>query len=59
MTDGDTGATSLPGVFAGGDVATGGATVILERAAGRRVARSIDELLRHMWLRLRSPYTGF
>jgi glutamate synthase (NADPH) small chain len=34
-------ATSLPGVFAGGDIVTGGATVILALGAGRRAARSI------------------
>ncbi|HET9599137.1 MAG TPA: NADPH-dependent glutamate synthase, partial [Anaeromyxobacteraceae bacterium] len=34
-------ATSLPGVFAGGDIVTGGATVILAMGAGRRAARSI------------------
>jgi homotetrameric NADPH-dependent glutamate synthase len=33
--------TSLPGVFAGGDIVTGGATVILAMGAGRRAARSI------------------
>lgn len=32
-------ATSLRGVFAGGDIVTGGATVILAMAAGRRAAR--------------------
>jgi rubrerythrin len=34
-------ATNLPGVFAGGDIVTGGATVILAMGAGRRAARSI------------------
>ncbi len=38
--------TSIPGVFAGGDVVTGGATVILAMGAGRRAARSIDKYLR-------------
>jgi thioredoxin reductase/rubrerythrin len=33
--------TSLPGVFAGGDIVTGGATVILAMGAGRRAAKSI------------------
>ena len=41
----DSGATSLEGVFAGGDVATGGATVILALAAGRRSAAAIDAYL--------------
>ena len=42
-TDPETGATSMPGVFAGGDIATGGATVILALAAGRKAATAIDE----------------
>ena len=33
--------TSVPGVFAGGDIVTGGATVILAMGAGRRAAKSI------------------
>jgi len=37
----DTQATNLPGVFAGGDIVTGGATVILAMSAGRRAAKSI------------------
>jgi glutamate synthase (NADPH/NADH) small chain len=38
--------TSLPGVFAGGDIVTGGATVILAMGAGRRAARAIAAWLR-------------
>jgi len=38
--------TSKRGVFAGGDIVTGGATVILAMGAGRRAARAIDEYLR-------------
>jgi len=38
--------TSKKGVFAGGDIVTGGATVILAMGAGRRAARAIDEDLR-------------
>ena len=38
-------ATSLPGVFAGGDIVTGGATVILAMGAGRRAAAAINEYL--------------
>ncbi|MEI7548122.1 MAG: NADPH-dependent glutamate synthase, partial [Actinomycetota bacterium] len=38
-------ATSLPGVFAGGDIVTGGATVILAMGAGRRAAAAIGEYL--------------
>lgn len=45
VTD-DTGATSLPGVFAGGDIVTGSATVILAMGAGKRAARGIDEWLK-------------
>jgi rubrerythrin len=37
--------TSVPGVFAGGDIVTGGATVILAMGAGRRAARSITAYL--------------
>ena len=39
-------ATSQPGVFAGGDAATGPATVIEAIAAGKRAAESIDRYLR-------------
>ena len=38
-------ATSKPGVFAGGDIVTGGATVILAMGAGRKAAKSIDAYL--------------
>ena len=38
--------TSKRGVFAGGDIVTGGATVILAMGAGRKAARGIDEYLR-------------
>lgn len=41
----ETGATSLPGIFAGGDVVTGAATVILAMGAGRTAARAIDNYL--------------
>ncbi len=37
--------TSIPGVFSGGDVATGAATVIQAIAAGREVAESVDRYL--------------
>ncbi len=42
----DTGATSVPGVFAGGDAATGAATVILAMGAGKAAAKSIDEYIK-------------
>ncbi len=41
VADGDTLSTSLPGVFAGGDIVTGGATVILAMGAGRSAAKAI------------------
>jgi glutamate synthase (NADPH/NADH) small chain len=40
-----TGRTSKKGVFAGGDIVTGGATVILAMGAGRTAAASIAEYL--------------
>ena len=40
------GATSVPGVFAGGDAATGAATVILAMGAGKAAAKSIDEYIK-------------
>jgi glutamate synthase (NADPH) small chain len=40
-----TGRTSKKGVFAGGDIVTGGATVILAMGAGRRAAASIGQYL--------------
>jgi glutamate synthase (NADPH/NADH) small chain len=43
VADEETGATSLPGVFAGGDIVTGSATVILAMGAGRTAATAIHE----------------
>jgi len=40
-----TGATSKPGVFAGGDAVTGAATVISAMGAGKVAAKAIDEYL--------------
>jgi glutamate synthase (NADPH/NADH) small chain len=45
VADSATQATSVPGVFAGGDIVTGGATVILAMGAGRRAARAIGAYL--------------
>jgi glutamate synthase (NADPH/NADH) small chain len=45
VVDNETGETSLPGVFAGGDVITGGATVILAMGQGRRAAAAIHQRL--------------
>ena len=42
-----TGATTKRGVYAGGDIVTGGATVILAMGAGRLAAREMDAGLRH------------
>jgi glutamate synthase (NADPH/NADH) small chain len=38
-------ATSMAGVYAGGDIVTGGATVILAMGAGRKAARSMKAYL--------------
>lgn len=38
-------ATTKPGVFAGGDIVTGGATVILAMGAGRTAAKAINNYL--------------
>ncbi len=40
------GMTNLPGVFAGGDIVRGSATVILAMGDGKRIAGTIDEYLR-------------
>jgi glutamate synthase (NADPH/NADH) small chain len=48
--DEHTGMSSIPGVFAGGDIVTGAATVILAMGAGRRAAQGMLE-----YLRLRQP----
>ena len=45
IVDEETGATTKPGVFAGGDAVTGAATVILAMGAGRKAADAIDRYL--------------
>jgi glutamate synthase (NADPH/NADH) small chain len=45
LADDATGATQKSGVFAGGDIVTGGATVISAMGAGRKAARAIDRYL--------------
>ena len=45
VADVETGKTSKPGVWAGGDIVTGSATVILAMGAGRKAANSIHESL--------------
>jgi glutamate synthase (NADPH) small chain len=52
VTD-DDGATNLPGVYAGGDIVTGAATVILAMGAGKKAARGMDR-----WLRSRGSAAG-
>jgi glutamate synthase (NADPH/NADH) small chain len=42
----ENGQTSVPGVFAGGDIVTGAATVITAMGAGRLAAQSIDKYLK-------------
>ena len=46
VADEDDGKPTKPGVWAGGDVVTGAATVISAMGAGKRAAASIDEYLR-------------
>ncbi|UCC96274.1 MAG: NADPH-dependent glutamate synthase [Candidatus Omnitrophota bacterium] len=46
VIDEKTGKTSKKGVFAGGDIATGAATVISAMGAGKVAARAIDEYVR-------------
>jgi glutamate synthase (NADPH/NADH) small chain len=48
IADEISGATSLDGVFAGGDIVTGAATVILAMGAGRSSARAMDQYLRNV-----------
>ncbi len=51
----DQGRTSLPGVFAGGDIVRGAATVILAMGDGKRSAHAID---RHLRPESRAAVTG-
>jgi glutamate synthase (NADPH/NADH) small chain len=46
------GMTNLPGVFAGGDIVRGSATVILAMGDGKRIARAIDDYVRGTSLEL-------
>ena len=46
IVDEETGRTSIEGVYAGGDVVTGAATVILAMGAGKKAAAAIDEYLK-------------
>jgi glutamate synthase (NADPH/NADH) small chain len=49
VTDTKTGKTTKKGVWAGGDIVTGAATVILAMGAGREAADSIDDYLKLGW----------
>ena len=49
VTDEATGKTSKKGVWAGGDIVTGSATVILAMGAGRAAANSIHDYLTWGW----------
>lgn len=46
VADAETLMTSKPGVFAGGDIVTGAATVILAMGAGKKAAAGIDQYLK-------------
>ncbi len=45
VADPETGATNLPGVYAGGDIVTGAATVIEAMGAGKKAAKAIHAYL--------------
>jgi glutamate synthase (NADPH/NADH) small chain len=47
VVDPETGATSRPGVFAGGDDVTGPDLVVTAMVAGRKAARAIDDYLKN------------
>jgi glutamate synthase (NADPH/NADH) small chain len=49
ITTDEFGMTSIPGVFAGGDIVRGAATVILAMGDGKRAGASIDSWLRGVW----------
>jgi glutamate synthase (NADPH/NADH) small chain len=46
VADEETGKTSREGIYAGGDIVTGSATVILAMGAAKKAARAIDEYLK-------------
>ena len=46
VADEESGETSIVGVYAGGDVVTGAATVILAMGAGKKAAAAIHEYLK-------------
>jgi glutamate synthase (NADPH/NADH) small chain len=58
ITVSEDGRTSLDGVYAGGDVATGAATVISAMGAGKRAAKAIDAYLKGTDAKEVGPSTG-
>jgi len=54
MAEKGTGMTSKEGVFAGGDIVTGSATVILAMGAGKQAAKAIHEYLKWKFWDIRS-----
>jgi glutamate synthase (NADPH/NADH) small chain len=54
----ENGATSIPGVFAGGDIVRGAATVILAMGDGKKSARAIDNYLAGVAKKNGSPRTA-
>jgi len=46
IVDEETGETSMPGIYAGGDAVTGAATVITAMGAGKKAARAMDRYIR-------------
>ncbi|HBE78153.1 MAG TPA: dihydropyrimidine dehydrogenase, partial [Firmicutes bacterium] len=49
QTDPETLATNIPGVYAGGDIVTGAATVIAAMGAGKKAARHMMDYCREKY----------
>jgi len=56
--DEENGQTSIPGVYAGGDIVTGAATVILAMGAGRKAAKAMHEYLLSLGREGSQPASG-
>lgn len=56
VADKETGATTRPGIFAGGDIVTGAATVIEAMGAGKRAAEAIHRYLEAKGTRPQEEY---
>ena len=54
IADEETGKTSIEGVYAGGDIVTGSATVISAMGAGRKAAKAMNEYLKKKPVRSRT-----